>query len=216
MTLAQFKWFLHEASRCNTLNQWIMTPYSEQQSAFPVELRQLHLSPHDNHACAVHQYAPEFERRWTRFVRPAGSSWRVDETYVKIWGKWVYLYRAVDRDGGTVDFRPTARRDVGVANMYFRKAIESQGSAPRTIIVDGYATSHRAAREMKADGQLLVDKKVQSSKSPHPRRNTIDRSSGSYRPGRPTREYRKLLSRLFAECNKCPKLTISPVAFYSG
>jgi len=39
----------------------------------------------------VHHYAPEFERRWNRFARPAGSSWRVDETYVKIRGKWVVL-----------------------------------------------------------------------------------------------------------------------------
>jgi transposase-like protein len=112
----------------------------------------------------VHHYSPEFERRWNRFARPAGSSWRVDETYVKIRGEWVYLYRAVDREGKTVDFRLSVRRDVAAAKAFFREAIKSQGSAPRTITLDGYAASHRAVREMKADGQLLPDTKVRSSK----------------------------------------------------
>ena len=53
----------------------------------------------------VHHYTPEFEFRWNRFAQPAGASWRVDEAYVKVGGAWVYLYRAVDRAGNTVDFR---------------------------------------------------------------------------------------------------------------
>jgi transposase-like protein len=112
----------------------------------------------------VHHYAPEFERRWNRFARSAGPSWRVDETYVKVSGEWVYLYRAVDRDGNTVDFRLSTRRDVGAAKAFFRKAIKSQGSAPGTVTLDGYAASHRAVREMKADGQIPGDTKVRSSK----------------------------------------------------
>src|SRR5246127_2870752 len=102
----------------------------------------------------VHHYTPEFERRWNRFARPAGSSWRVDETYVKIRGQWVYLYRAVDRVGKTVDFRLSTRRNVAAAKAFFRKAVKSQGSTPTTITLDGYAASHRAVREMQADGQL--------------------------------------------------------------
>ena len=98
------------------------------------------------------------------FARPVGPSWRIDETYVKINGKWVYLYRAVDREGKSVDFRLGTRRDIAAAKAFFRKAIESQGSTPRTITLDGYAASHRAVREMKADGQLLADTKVRSSK----------------------------------------------------
>ena len=56
----------------------------------------------------------------------AGRSWRVDETYVKIRGQWVYLYRAVDRDGNTVDFRLSRTRDVAAAKAFFRKALKTR------------------------------------------------------------------------------------------
>jgi transposase-like protein len=112
----------------------------------------------------VHHYAPEFERRRNRFARPTGFSWRVDETYVKVCGKWIYLYRAVGRAGKTVDFRPSPRRDVAAAKAFLRRAIKGQGAAPRTITLDGYAASHRAVREMKADGELPAETTPRSSK----------------------------------------------------
>jgi transposase-like protein len=111
----------------------------------------------------VHRYVPESERRWNRFARPVGRSWRVDETYVKIRGEWVYLYRAVDREGNTVDFGLSSGR-AAAAKAFFRKAMKSQGSSLETITLDGYAASHRAVREMKADGELNEDTKVRSSK----------------------------------------------------
>jgi transposase-like protein len=52
----------------------------------------------------VQRYVPEFEKKWGRFARPVGTSWRVDETYIRVRSEWKYLYRAVDKQGNTVDF----------------------------------------------------------------------------------------------------------------
>jgi len=95
----------------------------------------------------IARYVPEFEKRWNRFACRAGVSWRVDETYVKIKGKWTYLYRAVDKQGKTVDFLLRAKRDVAAAKAFFRRAFKSQGRLPQKITLDGYQASHRAARE---------------------------------------------------------------------
>jgi transposase-like protein len=112
----------------------------------------------------VHRYAPEFIKRWNRFGRPAGRSWRVDETYIKIRGQWTYLYRAVDKDGHTVDFRLSKRRDVEAAKAFFNQAIRHEGRPPQTITLDGYAASHRAVRELKKDGLLPERTRLRSSK----------------------------------------------------
>jgi transposase-like protein len=112
----------------------------------------------------VQRYVPEFEKRWARYMRQSGRSWRVDETYIKVRGDWVYLYRAVDRDGNTVDFRLSPKRDVAAAKAFFRKALRTQGRAPMSITLDGYASSHRAVREMPNDNRLWKHTRLRSSK----------------------------------------------------
>jgi transposase-like protein len=65
----------------------------------------------------VIRYVPEFEKRWNRFARPVNASWRVDETYIKVRGKWNFLYRAVDKYGKTVDFLLRPDRSVAAAQL---------------------------------------------------------------------------------------------------
>jgi len=92
----------------------------------------------------VLRYVPEFEKRWNRFARPVGRSWRVDETYISVRGRWRYLYRAVDKVGKTVDF--LLRRDCGIAaaQAFFRKALASHPLGPRRVTLDGHVPSRRA------------------------------------------------------------------------
>jgi transposase-like protein len=110
----------------------------------------------------VRRYASEFVKRWNRSGRSCGRSWRVDETYIKVRGQWVYLYRAVDKAGQTIDFRLSRTRDVAAAKAFFKKAIRHEGRPPHTITLDGYAASHRAVREMQDDGLLPKRMKLRS------------------------------------------------------
>ena len=111
----------------------------------------------------VQRYVPEFETRWNRYARPVGDSWRVDETYLKIKGQWVYLYRAVDKAGRTVDFLLSKRRDMDAAKRFFSRATRQHG-ARRVITLDGYVASHRAVDKLKEAGTSPCRVRVRSCK----------------------------------------------------
>jgi transposase-like protein len=87
----------------------------------------------------------------------------VDETYLKIKGQWVYLYRAVDKAGRTVDFLLSRRRDIAAAKRFFSRATRQHG-VPRVITLDGYAASHRAVAKLKEVGTLPRRVRVRSCK----------------------------------------------------
>jgi len=81
----------------------------------------------------------------------AGRSWYVDETYVKIAGRWWYLYRAIDRDGNLVDVRLNEHRDMDGAKRFFEQAVETVGHAPDRVTTDGHDSYPRAIRETLGD-----------------------------------------------------------------
>jgi transposase-like protein len=111
----------------------------------------------------VQRYVPEFEKRWNKYSRQVGGSWRCDETYIKVKGRWAYLYRAVDKLGRTVDFLLSERRDVAAAKRFFIKAMKKHGT-PRVITLDAYAASHRAITELKSVGTIARHVGIRSSK----------------------------------------------------
>lgn len=83
----------------------------------------------------VFKFSPLMETEFRKRKRPVGKSWRMDETYIKVKGEWKYLYRAVDKDGNTVDFLLTKRRKRMSAQSFLIKAIKNNGK-PRIINID--------------------------------------------------------------------------------
>jgi transposase-like protein len=110
----------------------------------------------------VQRYVPEFEKRWQRYARPVGTSWRVDETYIQVKGHWAYLYRAVDKEGQTVDFLLSERRDMTAAKRFFAQAVEKRG-VPQKITLDGSAASHEAVAELQEEGTLPEELTVRTN-----------------------------------------------------
>ncbi|GHO58549.1 hypothetical protein KSB_70240 [Ktedonobacter robiniae] len=85
----------------------------------------------------VQQYAPEIERRCRHHVKFTTDSWRVDETYIKVKKRWVYLYRVADAQGNTLDFFLSPTRDAKAAKHFlFKTLVVSHSSEPRIINVD--------------------------------------------------------------------------------
>ena len=134
--------------------------------AYPISYRQLEEMMQERGVEVDHstlnrwvvKYVPLLDKQFRVRKRPVGSSWRMDETYVRIKGVWKYLYRAVDKAGATVDFLLTAKRDRKAALRFLRKAIGQNGmpekitidkSGANTAAIESYNTDHEAGIEIR-------------------------------------------------------------------
>ena len=103
----------------------------------------------------LQRYAPELNRRVRGELKPTAGSWRVDETYVCVAGRWTYLYRAVDSTGATIDFYLSEQRDAVAAKQFFRKALAAIHHArPRVINVDGNPSYPKVVEELQHEHKL--------------------------------------------------------------
>jgi putative transposase len=90
--------------------------------------------------------------------RPVGTSWRINETYIKIGGQWKYLYRAVDKPDDTVDFLLAAKRELATARRYLERAINLHG-VPKMITIEKSGTNTAAVRSVNQDAGLDIEQR---------------------------------------------------------
>jgi putative transposase len=101
----------------------------------------------------VVRYSPELLKRFNARKRAVTGKWHVDETYIKVRGHWMYLYRAVDSNGDTVEFWFSERRDLIAAKRFLRKALKRHGR-PERIVIDGSQTNREAILSCDAESRL--------------------------------------------------------------
>jgi putative transposase len=102
----------------------------------------------------VVHYSPELLERFNRRKRAVSRNWHVDETYIKVRGRWMYLYRAIDSNGDTVEFWFSERRNLTAAKRFLRKALKRHGR-PERVVIDGSQTNREAILLCDAESRLL-------------------------------------------------------------
>ena len=101
------------------------------------------------------RFLPLLEKVFRKHKRPVSGSWRMDETYIKVKGAWKYLYRAVDKEGKTVDFLLTAKRDKAAAVRFFEKAMKASG-VPEKVTMDKSGANKAAMDEVNGRGETPI------------------------------------------------------------
>lgn len=111
----------------------------------------------------VFKFSPEIEKSMNKRKRPICNSWRMDETYIKVGGKDRFLYRAIDKEGNTVDFLLTKRRQKMSAQKFFNKAIGNNGR-PRVINIDKSGSNYSAIRVVNRRAHSVKKIKIRQCK----------------------------------------------------
>jgi transposase-like protein len=101
------------------------------------------------------RFLPLLEKAFRQHKRAVGASWRMDEMYIKVKGVWKYLYRAVDKEGKTVDFLLTAKRDASAARRFFEKAMRHT-DVPDTVTMDKSGANKAALEQLNMEREIPI------------------------------------------------------------
>ena len=120
---------------------------------------------HPRSSVGFQRSAPEIEKRIRPYRGPRSDFWRVDETYIRVGGKWTYLFRAVDKHGRLIAFMLSGRRNANAAYRFLRKAIKAMSHyPPSSITTDKLASYPRAILRLQNEGLLPKDVVHRTSK----------------------------------------------------
>ncbi len=103
----------------------------------------------------VLHYSPQLDAAFRRKKNRVGKRWRMDETYIKVKGQWKYYYRAVDKQGQTIDFLLTATRDKKAASRFLRKAINENGK-PSLVNIDQSGANNAGLKQVNRDNKTRI------------------------------------------------------------
>jgi transposase-like protein len=113
----------------------------------------------------VQKYAPEINKRIRTRLKLAGASYRIDETYIKVGKQWKYLYRALDKEGNTVEFMLSAKRDIPAVKWFFKKMMRADHRRlPFSISVDKHASYPEAFTTSQEEKVLPFDCRLRRTK----------------------------------------------------
>src|SRR5450830_1579896 len=133
-------------------------------AAYPLSYRQLEEMMQERGVFVDHssinrwaiRFLPALEKVFRKHKRAVGVSWRMDETYIKVNGQWKYLYRAVDKEGATIDFLLRAKRDTAAASRFFERAMRQNGE-PEKVTMDKSGANKAAMDAINKDRDVPIE-----------------------------------------------------------
>jgi transposase-like protein len=163
--------------------------------AYSLSLRDLEEMLAERGICVDHstihrwivRFTPLLEERFNRRKRAVTGKWHMDETYIKVRGCWMYLYRAIDSLGDTVEFRFSEHRDLPAAKRFLRKALAHHGR-PERVVIDGSQTNREAI--------IACDTENRLRNRSQPARRRISIRQSQYLNNRIEQDHRRIKRRV--------------------
>ncbi len=142
----------------------VILVYIRWYAAYPLSYRHLEEMMQERSVVVDHslinrwaiRFQPLLEKAFRKHKRAVGTSWRMDETYIRVNGAWKYLYRAVDKQGQTVDFLLAAKRDAAAARRFFEKAIRHD-TVPDKVTMDKSGANQAALEQLNKERQVPIE-----------------------------------------------------------